>query len=75
MTDTRRCLAAFTAFEDMPPYFNVSQHENGDVEVTVRGPAVTAALGYRDCGPTTSIRMSAEQFQEALRAIVKDFRS
>lgn len=77
MTEQRRLLTAFTALDPTyPPYLNISQFPNGDVEVTVRSPAQAhPSKRFQDTGPTATIRMKAADFQRSWLETAKEFRS
>jgi hypothetical protein len=71
-----RLLAAFTPAVDIPPYINISQHPNSDVEFTVRGSAVAHPSGkFQVQGPCASIRLTADQFRQLYFDMTQNFRS
>lgn len=76
MSDDRRLLTAHTALVNIPPYLNISQYPNGDVEFTVRGSAVAhESKKYQVSGPTASIRLTPDEFRTVYFEVTKNFRS
>lgn len=76
MSDEPRLLSAFTSLDPIPPFINVSQHQNGDVTFIVRGAAVAhESKKFQVTGPCASIRLTADQFRQIYCDIAKNFRS
>jgi hypothetical protein len=57
-----KCLSAFTAHTDMPPYINASLNDKDQVEIIVRGEATIREGGKWPVADCAQMKMTREQF-------------